>query len=543
MTEGAPSSTPARLLSPELAPVTIATLSTVALAAFDGIAVITVLPSITGDLGDVSMISWVITGFLVASTIAVIVAGPVIDALGVRATFRATLVIFGLASVACALAPSIPVLVAFRVVQGVGGGMIVAVALAAVGLVYPEELMPRAYATISALWGGMAIIGPAVAAGLVALAGWRAMFLVNVPLCALAALFAWNRFPGRRDDAQVLRFDVRGIVLLGAFTAVSLVGLSSFSITAAVAVAVAVVLAGLYWIHTARAEAPVLERQFFARMPLRGIHLASAAVFGGCLGLNAFLPLYVQGGLRHSSGTAAASLLFLSAGWSLGSIGVSRLLTRVSPVDTALAGFGFVIPGVALGLVFLGPGAPIGAVWIIAFIQGLGVGIVSTSLLTHLQRQITETGVGRANAAHQYPRAISPTPTARRSSARSCCSSSGGDSATWSRCSACWPATRRPPTCALRTRSPPASAWPTSRRWRSSPAASWPRSGSAAPTTRPPAHPNPPRPRTNWREWTGRQPPCSRRSRYRSPASCNWREWTGRQPPCSRRFRIGRGRR
>ena len=255
----------------------------------------------------------------------------------------------------------------------------------------------------------MAIVGPAVAAGLVALAGWRAMFLVNVPLCALAALFAWNRFPGRRDDAQVLRFDVRGIVLLGAFTAVSLVGLSSFSITAAVAVAVAVVLAGLYWIHTARAEAPVLERQFFARMPLRGIHLASAAVFGGCLGLNAFLPLYVQGGLRHSSGIAAASLLFLSAGWSLGSIGVSRLLTRRSPVDTALAGFGFVIPGVALGLVFLGPGAPIGAVWIIALVQGLGVGIVSTSLLTHLQRQITETGVGRANAAHQYARNLAYT--------------------------------------------------------------------------------------------------------------------------------------
>jgi len=400
---------PNRLLGRDLAPVTIASLSTIALAAFDGVAVIAILPGITGDLGDVGFITWVITGFLVASTVSVVVAGPVVDALGVRTTFRATLVLFGASSVACALAPNVAVLVAFRVVQGVGGGLVLAVALAAVGLVYPQDLVPRAFAAISAVWGVMAIVGPAVAAGLDAVAGWRAVFLVNVPLCVTAAVLAWNRFPGRRADASALRFDGKGITLVAAFTVVSLAGLSAFTRWSVAALAGAVVLAAAYWWHTGRTEHPVLERRYFARMPLSAVHVASAAVFGGCLGLNAYLPLYVQAGLDHSSGVAAASVLFLSIGWSGGSIGVSRLLTRADPADVAAYGFLAILPAVALGLAVIDVHTSLALVWGMALVQGLGVGVVSTSLLTFLQRHVEASGMGRANAAHQYARNLAYT--------------------------------------------------------------------------------------------------------------------------------------
>jgi MFS family permease len=392
------------LLRGELAPITIASLSTIALAAFDGVSVIAILPRITGDLGDVGFISWVITGFLVASTISVVVAGPMVDTLGVCTTFRITLIVFGVASVACAAAPNVPVLIAFRVLQGVGGGLVIAVALAAVGLVYPSDLVPRAYATISALWGAMAIVGPAVAAGLNAVAGWRAVFLVNVPLCILAGALAWSRFPGRRADAHTLRFDTTGIVLLGAFTVVSLVAVSWFSAWTVAGLVVAAVLAGAYTTHARRAAAPVLEPQFIAHMPLSGIHLASAAAFGGCLGVNAYLPLYVQAGLDHSSTMAAASVLFFSVGWSFGSIAVSRVLDRFRPVDVALTGFGLIVPPLFAGFVWFGSTTSLGLVWTLTLVEGLGVGLVSTSLLTFLQHEVDPSGMGRANAAHQYVR-------------------------------------------------------------------------------------------------------------------------------------------
>lgn len=392
------------LLRGELAPITVASLSTIALAAFDGVSVIAILPRITGDLGDVGFISWVITGFLVASTISVVVAGPMVDTLGVRTTFRITLIVFGAASVACAAAPNVPVLIAFRVLQGIGGGLVIAVALAAVGLVYPSELVPRAYATISALWGAMAIVGPAVAAGLSAAAGWRAVFLVNVPLCVLAGALAWSRFPGRRADAQPLRFDTTGIVLLGAFTVVSLVAVSSFSAWTLAGVAAALLLGGAYWTHARRVPAPVLEPQFIARMPLAGIHLASAAAFGGSLGVNAYLPLYVQAGLDQSSTTAAASVVFFSVGWSFGSIAVSRVLERFRPVDVAIAGFMLIVPSLLAAFVSFGPATSLAMVWAITLVEGLGVGLVSTSLLTFLQHEVDPSGMGRANAAHQYVR-------------------------------------------------------------------------------------------------------------------------------------------
>jgi MFS family permease len=397
------------LLGRGLAPVTVACVATVSLAAFDAVAVIAILPRLTADLGDVALLSWVITGFLVASTVSVIVAGPVIDALGVRATFRATIVLFGAASVACALAPNVLTLVAFRVVQGVGAGLVIAVALAAVGLVYPQDLLPRAYAANSAVWGGMAIAGPAVAAALAAAGGWRAIFVANVPLCALAGVLAWRRFPGARADAGPLHVDARGVALIGAFTVVSLVGFSSFSLWALGALAAAVGLAAAYWLHARRTPGAVLEPRYFARMPLSAVHVASASVFGGCLGLQAYLPMFVQGGLGRSAGTAAASVLFLSVGWSAASIGVSRFLGRVHPVDAGLAGFALVLPALAVGVAVVGDDAPLALVWGLVVVQGLGVGVVSTSFLTYLQQQVDPGGIGRVNAAHQYARNLAYT--------------------------------------------------------------------------------------------------------------------------------------
>ena len=142
---------------PPYVTVTVANLTVVALVAFDGLAIVAALPSITDDLGDVALVPWVITGFLATSAIAGLAAGPVIDAVGVRRTFRVTGVWFLITSVLVAVAPNMETLVAARVLQGFGGGLVIAVALAAVGLAYPVALRPRAFAAAAARaarWSG-----------------------------------------------------------------------------------------------------------------------------------------------------------------------------------------------------------------------------------------------------------------------------------------------------------------------------------------------------------------------------------------------------
>ncbi|HSH10654.1 MAG TPA: MFS transporter, partial [Ilumatobacter sp.] len=236
-------------------PVTIANLTIIAIAAFDGLAIVAALPNITKDLGNVALVPWVITAYLGTSAVAVIVAGPIIDAVGVRRTFRVTGVWFLVWSAAAAAAPNLPVLIAIRVMQGLGGGLVIAVALAAVGLAYPHGLRPRAFAANSMVWGGMGFGGPAIAGALLTLGDWRSIFLVQLPLTALALAVGWRTLPSTRDRPAKVPVDATGVVLLSLLTLASLVAVSEIGARwwlAGVGVVVTALSAGAYWRHSGR---------------------------------------------------------------------------------------------------------------------------------------------------------------------------------------------------------------------------------------------------------------------------------------------------
>ncbi|SVB17599.1 uncharacterized protein METZ01_LOCUS170453, partial [marine metagenome] len=177
------------------------------LAAFDGMAVIAALPSIAADLGDVSLLPWVSTAYLGTSAVAVLIGGPIIDAIGVRRTFRITGLWFLMASAGAAVAPSMPLLVAVRVVHGFGGGLVMAVVLATVGLAYPASLRRRAFAAVSMVWGVMSFGGPALAGLLLAVGGWRFVFAVQLPLTAMALAIGWSTLPGTRRRPTAISTD------------------------------------------------------------------------------------------------------------------------------------------------------------------------------------------------------------------------------------------------------------------------------------------------------------------------------------------------
>ncbi len=390
-------------------PVTIANLTIVAIAAFDGLAIVAALPNITEDLGNVGLVPWVITAYLATSAVAVIVAGPVIDAIGVRRTFRITGVWFLLWSAAAAAAPNLPALIAARVMQGLGGGLVIAVALAAVGLAYPHELRPRAFAANSLVWGGMGFGGPAVAGALLTIGDWRSIFLVQLPLTAVALAVGWRSLPSTRDRPGTVHMDWTGVALLTVVTISSLVTVSEIGVRwwlVGAGLAATAASASAYWRHSGRISDPVLHREHLTRFPLRWVHLTSGLILIAGLATDNYLPLYVQTTRGRSEGVAAFSLVFLTVGWTVGSVVFSRALHAWREADVILLGATMIVPALALS------GSAIAFDWPLAVVfagfawVGLSIGFVSTAGLTLLQASSAEAEMGRANAAHQFIRTL-----------------------------------------------------------------------------------------------------------------------------------------
>jgi MFS family permease len=397
----------ATVFSGKYLPITISTLTLVALAAFDGMAVGAALPKIGGDLG-VALLPWVLTAFLLTSTVAMLVAGPMIDALGIRPTFQITLAAFALGSVMCAVAPNLVWLIAARVIQGIGGGMVMAVAIANVGISYPAELRPRAFAANSTIWGTMALAGPAIVAVLMKYTGWRVIFWLNLPLVAIAALIGWPRLP-KATARTKLRIDTFGLAIIAALTTAFLFGVAALKWWSWIALAVGIGLCGVYWWHSGRTAEAVLDRRYFARWPFGWLNLLPFTFFAGALAVDGYVPIFVQGGLLRSSGAAAFAVAFLAIGWTTGSQITSRLLDRFENTQVMLTGFMITLPPLVLCALIYRSDTPLYLVYALSFIQGLGIGSVTNSTLSLLQHTATPEEMGRASSAHQFLRSFGGT--------------------------------------------------------------------------------------------------------------------------------------
>ena len=166
---------------------TVGLVLTVTLIAFSALAVETILPLVSDDLGGVSLYGWVFSAFFLASLASVIVAGGIADERGTLIPYAAGLTLFALGLAIAATAPAMLILVAGRLVQGIGSGAILASTYASIARAYTEIERPRIFAIISTAWVLPAIIGPAAAAFIATAFGWRTVFFSVLPFAVLAA--------------------------------------------------------------------------------------------------------------------------------------------------------------------------------------------------------------------------------------------------------------------------------------------------------------------------------------------------------------------
>jgi EmrB/QacA subfamily drug resistance transporter len=258
----------------------------------DVTAVNVALPSIAADLGaDIAGLQWTVSAYTVVMASLLMFSGSMADRLGRKRIFVSGLAVFSLASLLCSLAPTVELLIVFRVLQGVGASMLNPVAMSIITNTFTE---PRERAQAVGVWGAVfgisMALGPVVGGGLVATAGWPSIFLINVPL-GLAAIVLTLRFIPESRAPRPRRFDPVGqslvVVLLGSVT-YGIIEASAAGLSASV-----VALLGLL-LYEPRREDPLIDLRFFRSVPFSSaiaISVAAFATLGGFLFLNT---LYLQ---------------------------------------------------------------------------------------------------------------------------------------------------------------------------------------------------------------------------------------------------------
>lgn len=394
---------PRSVLSRELLPASIAVFASAALASFQALGIAAALPDIATDLGNVSLLPWVITAYLLTSSLATVVAGPFIDAVGVSRMFRLSLAVFAFTGFATAFAPSMEVLVGLRLLQGAGAGLILSTGTAAISLVYPRHLVGRAFAANATVWGVMGVAGPAVAAFILTFLSWEWIFYANLPLGAIALVAAWKVFPGPFGEAAG-RFDLFGSALLAVVTVASLFAVDALDLTSLIWLAGAAGALLVYIRHARRADPPVVRLEHIAPQPYRGLALSTGLLLTGTFAMSTYIPLYVRAGLEGSPALTAWSVLPLTVGWTVGAVLSSRLADRHSESWIVLLGFMVGMPSLAVAWLAITIDLPVYAAFTVFFTSGIGVGMATNASLTLLRAVTQSAQMGRVVSAHLFAR-------------------------------------------------------------------------------------------------------------------------------------------
>lgn len=347
----------------------------------------------------IAEIQWVITAYLVAMTAVIPLTGYAADRFGGRSVWMAALGLFVLGSALAGLAWSAESLIAFRAVQGLGGGMVVPVGMSLVAQSAGRERMGRAMGAVSIPMMLGPVLGPVIGGLLVSAADWRWIFLINLPV-GLAVLALSPRILPEGEARPGHRLDAPGLALLSPGLAALAYGLSTVTESAgtagAWAGAGAVSIAAFVW-RALRAPEPLLELRHFTLRTFTAAALIQFLLGGALIGSMLLLPLYYQQARGLAAGLTGLLLIPQGAGAAIALYATGPLIDRGRGRAVVLVGA--VLLAAGLAVYTLAPAdPPITALVGALLVAGLGTGCTMTPLNTAAYSAVERAAIPRATA-------------------------------------------------------------------------------------------------------------------------------------------------
>jgi EmrB/QacA subfamily drug resistance transporter len=383
------------------------------LSALEQTIVAPALPTIGRTLGDVENLSWVVSAYLLANTVAVPLFGKLSDIYGRRRMMLIATLFFLAGSVACALAPNMPVLIAARALQGIGGGGILPIAHTVIGdMVSPRE-RPRYQSYTSIMFLAASVLGPVLGGVLTDYVHWTMIFWINLPLGALALWMTDRALKKLPRNDRPHRLDIPGAALMvGAALALMLAmswGGTRYGWASGPILALLVgssLLWGLFALRVMTAPEPFIPLAILREPIVATIAIAGFFSVGVIIGLSIFLPLYFELVLGFTpTGSGIALIVFLAAA-TIGSFIAGRLMVRMTRYRRVP------LVGLALGIAMLvafaakPAGLSLMEVCVLLTVGGAGLGQMYPVTTTIVQNTVEPHQLGIATGALNFARQL-----------------------------------------------------------------------------------------------------------------------------------------
>jgi MFS family permease len=382
------------------------------MVAIEATIVSTAMPQIVGQLGGLPLYSWVFAAFLLSQTATTVVFGKLSDLVGRKRVMLVGIAAFLVGSILCGFAWSMPSLIVFRLVQGIGAGAVQPTAMTIVGDLYSPHERGKIQGWLASVWAVSAILGPLAGGLIIQYFSWAWIFWMNLPIGALAAAGFWvflheksARGRGRIDHLSAGIFTVAIAAIMVDLTALSTSGRLEIGLTTLVAL-VAVVL---FVLQERRSPEPMISLELWGRRAIAAAQGGSRLGGEVMMGLTTFLPMFVQGVMQQSPLIGGFALSAMVLGWPIGATVGVRVGLRRFGVRAMLRVGGVLIPlGSLVFLVLNGESSPIVA-GLGSLVVGVGMGLSSSASIILIQEIVDWSERGSVTASYLFARSLGST--------------------------------------------------------------------------------------------------------------------------------------
>lgn len=393
--------------------VTVAVFVATFMTAIEGTIVTTAMPTIVGSLHGIEIMNWVFSIYLLTNAMLTPIYGKLADKVGRKPIFLVGTLLFMVGSALCGFSNSMLTLIVARGIQGMGAGAMMPVALTIIADLYSMEKRAKILGLNSTAWGIASVVGPLAGGLIVDTIGWHWIFFINVPIGVVLLLLVWRYLVEPKRQQATKKMDYLGSLalmaaLLTLLLAFQFMGDGGFSGSVALLLVAAVASLAGFVVIEKRAEDPVISLSLFQSRIFIVVNAVAALASGFLMGIDVYIPMWMQGVLGLAAGIGGLVLAPLSIFWMAGSFLASRWLTKY-PVQKVLtisllitlagAVWLFLIPSHSSWLWF----------FVISTIIGIGLGATVVTCTVSAQSSVPHEQLGVATSFNTLVRTIGQT--------------------------------------------------------------------------------------------------------------------------------------